>query len=128
MADQEEKAAQEAALGMMKAVYDDGEAEINGRTYQFLKMKHKKRRKVFAFFSRIQGMIAANDFSFMDSPDFEPVEAVIEDAVMIDNSLLSKLEDHWDRHPEDYIMFVITALGAISYPFLPVSRIDSAFG
>lgn len=113
---------QELAQSMIKAVYDDQEMEINGRSYKFLKMNHKKRRKVFSFMSRIQGMLTENDFSFMDWDDFEPVEKVIHDSITFDGSLISKLPSHWEEYPEDYINFTLTALPVISYPFLAGSR------
>jgi len=113
-----------AAMAMVKAVYDDQEMEINERSYKFVKMNHKKRRKVFAFMSRVQPMIAIKDFSFIDWPDFEAVEAVIHDHVTFNDSLISKIPTHWDVYPEDYVNFTLTALPVISFPFLGVSRTD----
>lgn len=109
---------QAAALAMIKAVYEDGIAEINGREYKFLGTTHQKRRKVFAFFSALQHRIAAGDFSFLDSPEFKPVEDVINDIVTFDGNLISKSKNHWEEYPEDYVKFISTALGVISYPFL----------
>lgn len=109
---------QRAALDMIKAVHDDGEAEINGRKYAFHKMTHKKRRKVFAFFTAIGQEVSAGNMSFLDSPGYEAVEAVIFNAVSYEGSLLSKLGDqHWEEHPDDYVTFIQIALQVISYPF-----------
>ncbi len=116
-----EEEQRQAAQGqaMIKAVYDDGVAEINDRSYTFIKMKHKDRRKVFAYFTHVAKQVQDSDMSFLDSPEFEPVEAVINKSVTLDGSLLSVLgDDHWDKHPEDYIMFISTALQVISYPFM----------
>lgn len=111
-----------AALDMIKAVYEDGEAEINGRIYTFCKMTHKQRRKVFSFYTQVAAAVERNDFGFLDTPAFEPVENVINNAVSIDGSLLSKVGDgHWEDHPDDYITFISTAMTVISYPFFPVS-------
>lgn len=107
----------EKAKAMIKAVYEDGEAEINGRKYAFTKMVHKDRRKVFAFCSRIQAQLAAGDFSFLDWPDFEPVEKVVNDHVLYNDAALSRLPTHWDKYPGDYLPFIGTALSTISYPF-----------
>lgn len=118
----DEKQQAEQARALVKAVYDDGEAAINGRVYVFTKMQHKKRRKVFAFYTRVAGQIQANDFSFLDSSDFERVEQVINDAVTYNDSLLSRLGDsHWEKHPDDYLTFIGMALAVISYPFLPAN-------
>lgn len=106
------------ALEMVRDVYEDGEAEINGRTYQLTKTNHKKRRKVFAFTSKIGPQMQRGDFSWMDSPEFASVEETINNIVMFDGDLLSRRPDHWDEYPEDYMIFIPTVLGAISYPFM----------
>lgn len=124
MAKQTKAAEQSAAQAMIQAVFDDKKMEINGRTYQFTNMTHKQRRKVFAFLSRIGDMMARKDFSFLDWPDFEPVEAVIESAIMFEGSTISKLTQHWDTYPGDYMMYITTAMQVISWPFLDVSRTD----
>jgi len=116
MSDQDKIA---AARAMFKAIFEDGEAEINGRIYRFTTMQHKQRRKVFAFYTRIGASAARGDFSFMDSPEFDAVEKVIGNAVLYNDSRLSVIGDaHWEKYPDDYLPFVTTALGVISYPFL----------
>jgi hypothetical protein len=112
---QEEK---KKALSMIKAVYDDGIAEINGREYKFLGTTHIKRRRVFAFYSSLQQTIKSGDMRFLDSPEFVPVEKVINEMVEINGSILTKSPDHWEEFPEDYMQFISIAMGVISYPFL----------
>ena len=110
---------EEQARNMIRAIYEDGEAEINGRVYRFTKMTHKQRRKVFAFYTSVSGDVARNDFSFLDSDRFGAVEDVINKSVTYNDSLLSVLGDaHWEKYPDDYLQFIPTALGVISYPFL----------
>lgn len=118
MSEEQEKQARD----MIRQVFEDQEATINGRVYRFTKMTHKKRRKVFAFFTRFGGQMRQQDFSFLDSPEFEPVEAVINDAVVFNDSLLSRLGDsHWEEYPDDYLPFIGVALAVISYPFMPAN-------
>ena len=107
----------ENAQAQIKAVFDDGFAEINGREYLFEKMNHKGRRKVFAYMSSIGPAITAGDFSFLDSNEFVPVERVISEYVSFDGMTLDKLKNHWDQYPQDYLTLTVTALGVISYPF-----------
>ena len=107
------------AQEMICAVYGDQEAEINGRVYCFTKMTHKQRRKVFAFYTRVAKQVEANNFSFLDSPEFAPVEETINKTVTYEGSLLSVLGDaHWEEHAEDYLPFIGISLAAISYPFI----------
>lgn len=106
------------ALDMVRAVYEDEAATINGRTYTLTKMVHQRRRAVFAFASKLGDDMRKGNFSWMDSPEFSNVERVINDHVLFDGQLISKLPKHWDEYPEDYIMFITTMLGAMSYPFM----------
>lgn len=106
------------AQEQLKAVYDDGFAEINGREYKFMKMQHMQRRKVFAYFTSVQTKVQNHDFSFLDHGTYQGVEKVMFDSILYDGSALSKLPNHWDEFPEDYVTLVMTALGVISYPFM----------
>lgn len=106
------------AQAMIKAVYEDGVATINGRDYQFTTAQHAQRRKVFAYYTKIGRELQNEDFSFLDSPEFEPVERTINRLVLFEGQALAKLPNHWDEYPEDYLRFIPTAMGVISYPFL----------
>lgn len=109
---------QNKSLDVIKAVYDDGVVEINGHEYKFLATTHSKRKQVFAFFSSVQHEIAKSDFSFIANDRFVTIEKVIGNMVTYDGNLLNKCPKHWDEYPEDYLKFITTAMGVISYPFL----------
>lgn len=115
---QPEQDMQTQAMQMVKAVHDDKCAEINGREYHITNINHIKRRKVFAFFTHIQHDLQRQDMWFLESKEWQEVERVIENCVTFNGDLLSKLNTHWDDYPEDYMLFIQTMLGAISYPFL----------
>lgn len=112
---------QQQAMAMIKAVYDDGFAEIHDRKYVFLKMQHQDRKKIFAFFSSVREKINNQDFSFIDSEGFEKVESIIYNYVSFNDSILSRIDNHWDKYPMDYLLLISTALAVISYPFLAAS-------
>lgn len=116
---------QQKALEQIKAVYDDGFAEINGREYHFLKMRHEQRRKVFAFYTAVAHEVQSGSFAFMDTPKFAEVEKVMFNSITFDGSLISKLPEHWEEYAEDYVTLVATALGVMSFPFLRGRLTDS---
>jgi hypothetical protein len=118
MSDQDKKA---KALEMIKAVVDDGCAEINGREYKFSRTVHKKRRKVFAFYTKVASQIESGNFGFLDSDEWDSIESLIADIVLFDGMQLSKQEDHWEKYPEDYMSFIGTVLPVISFPFFGAS-------
>jgi len=116
---EEQQSERTQALAMLKAVYDDQSATLpSGREYTLTKMTHKQRRRVFAFFTKNQRDIRNGVYSFLDSAEFEPVEKVIMDTVLFEGTQISKLPNIWDEQPEDYVIFITTMLGALSYPFL----------
>lgn len=114
----DEQIAQEQALAHIKAIYEDGTAVVNGRDYTFTKATHKKRLKVFSYFTGVREQIAKQDFSFMGDEYYESIEQTVSELVTFDGTLLSKKTNHWNEYPQDYMKFITMALGVISYPFL----------
>ncbi|MDR0453483.1 MAG: hypothetical protein LBH05_01575 [Deferribacteraceae bacterium] len=108
----------EAALAEIKAVYDDKEAEINGNIYTFTKTTHQKRLSVFAYMTKIQRQITDGDLSFFADKEFKAIQNIIDNVVMYEGSLLSKLPEHWEEHEEEFTAFYMMAMGVFSYPFL----------
>ena len=119
------KEKQEAGLAQIRAVYEDGEAEVNGRIYKFHKMMHVERRKVFAFQSSVAQQLSAGNFAFLDTPAFAQVEEVMWKNVSFQGSAISKLRDHWEEYPEDYMKLVSATMGVMSYPFMRAAGIAS---
>lgn len=112
------------AFDAVKSAYEDGFVEFNGRQYDFLKMQHLRRRTVFSFFSTIMQQVQQGNFAFLSSKAYEPIEKILFDHIQYDGSLLSKLPNHWEEYPEDYLEVVSTAMGVMSYPFMKGSRTD----
>jgi hypothetical protein len=116
----------EAALAQIRGVYEDSEAEINGRVYKFHKMTHVDRRKVFAFQSSVQQQMSSGNFAFLDTPVFAQVEEVMWKNISFEGATISKLREHWEEYPEDYMQLVSVAMGVMSYPFIRAAGIASA--
>lgn len=111
---------QRKSMEMVKSVYDDGVATINGSDYYFTKCTHTERKKVFAFFTEVQAEVASGSFAFMGRSDFEAIERIICSRVTYQGMQLTKIPNHWDddEHADDYLQFVTTAMAVISYPFM----------
>lgn len=106
------------SMKMIRDIYEDKVATINGNDYEFTKCTHNDRRKVFAFFSSIQRQVQQGDFSFLDRPDFHAVEKTMCDRITFDGVPISKRPTHWEEYPGDYLQFISVAMGVISYPFM----------
>src|SRR5690606_13667267 len=88
-------------------------------------MRHKKRVTVFSFYTSIRAQLEVGNMAFLDTPHFNQVFSVMCDHIMFDDMLLSKLPNHFDDYPGDFILLVQTALGVMSYPFLPASALST---
>lgn len=109
------KAIQAEAREQIKQCFEENEVTLpSGNTYTFTKLNHKRRLKVFTRFQ----LLEEQELMFFDSPDFDVVEKIVEETVLFNGMQLSKLEGHWDTHPQDFFLFYKTAMGVISYPFL----------
>ena len=111
MNDKEKETAEQ--LQLFAEIFRDKEAVINGRVYRLTKTTHSKRKKIFSF-----AQIMFSEASFLDSPRFEEIEALIQNLVLFEGELLSKKEDHWEKYPNDYMTFITNMIGAFSSPFI----------
>lgn len=107
-----------SAITQMKAVCEDGVATINGRDYKLTAMTHSERAKVFSFYASPSNTAAMNSFEFLDDPKYKEVEKVMFSRITFEDMQLSKLPNHFEEYPEDYIILISTAMGAMSYPFM----------
>lgn len=112
-----ENTSSNSELDMIKSVHDDGCATINGRTYTFGTFTHKKRLRVFAFSSSLGAEVSTGSFAFLASPEFQAINDLICENTLFDGMQISKLPEHWEKYPDDFIKFIMIAMGAISYPF-----------
>jgi hypothetical protein len=117
MTEEKDLTPEEAARAEIKAIHDDGFAEINGREYHFSKMTHGQRRKVFAYYSTVGQMVKSGNYGFMSTPEFAEVEKIVLAKVLFDGVQISKIEGHFEEYPQDYVTFINTTLTVISYPF-----------
>lgn len=116
---------QDEARQQAKELYEAGEIEVNGRIYEMLTMRHQKRLEVFAFYSEHGQMIAKGNFSSFVGQHFNHISKIMFDAITFEGNQLSKLPDHWDEYPEDFLQVVGTSMGVMSYPFIRGSNTGS---
>jgi hypothetical protein len=104
------------SLSLLKEIDTDRYAEINGRRYDLLNFTHRKRVKVWAYFSSVSSMIESGNYGFMGSDEYVEIENIIFNHTAFEKSALTG--KHFEKYEEDYLMFISVMLGAISYPFL----------
>lgn len=113
-------------LAQIKAVFDDGIAEINGTLYEFTKFTHAERLKVFSFYSGLVKNHATGEvrMDFWDDPAFHVVQKLIDSKILVEGVQVSKREAYWDQdeNVDDFVPYILTALQVITYPFLRGGR------
>ena len=115
----DEKAQQKKAQAQVAAIVKDGKAEINGNEYVFLKTTHRQRLKVFAYFTSVKELLGAGNFSFLDTREWDAIEAIIRGMVTFGgDSLKVRGDDHWEEFHADYLKFISVAMPVICYPFM----------
>ena len=102
----------------MESVQENGTFNLGGREYEFTRITHEKRIKVFSFYSAQVKNIEEGNFSFLAfDPFFKEVQKVIETCLKCDGALLKKKKRHWDEYPADFMPCVMTSLIHFSQPF-----------
>lgn len=104
---------------LLKAINNDKYAEINGREYHISIFTHKKRVKVWAYFTSVNVLIENGNYSFMDSNKFNEIEAIIFENTTFEKGKLSA--KHFEKYPLDYVKYITTMMGVITYPFFAES-------
>lgn len=115
-------------LEQMKAIAADGVLEVNGRTYKIGKYTHAKRVKVFASFSMLmpKGDDETGNMAVLGTPEFSRGEQVFMDNLLFDNMAVSRMGDHFEKYPEDYLTVLFLGMGAVCVPFgVSASSTDS---
>jgi len=107
------------AKKLLKEINDKGLAIINGRSYEIMSFTHKKRVKIWSYWTSVTVLIEVGNYSFMDSDKFREIEPILFENIVFEKNKLS--DAHFEKYPSDYINFITTMLGAISYPFFSES-------
>lgn len=112
----------EDPLENVRQCYEDGTAEVNGRSYKFCNINHKKRLKIFGYSSKIKGYLQEANLSFLGSDEQLKIEDLMFSNMTFNDSRLSGIDNHFDKYGEDYIPLFTMALSVFSYPFMKGSH------
>ena len=114
----EDTAQKESNISIVKKCYEDGSAEINGRSYKYCKVNHKKRLKIFGYASKIKNSLLAGDLSFLGSEEQLKIEELMFSNMTFNDSSLAKIGNHFDKYGEDYIPLFTMSLSVFTFPFM----------
>lgn len=107
----------EAILKQLDEWNEKGSFEVNGRVYKISKLSHQFRLEVLALYSQIEANITMGNYGFVTEPRFKELMKKVDDKILFENSQVSKLPDHFEKHAEDYMDYIAIGLKVICYPF-----------
>lgn len=114
------------SLAQVKAVYDEGVAEINGTSYKYTKFTHAERLKVFSFYSSLVKNQATGEvrMDFWDDAKFHEVQRLIDSKVLVEDIQISKRPNYWEQEEnmDDFMPLMLLSLQVITFPFLRGGR------
>ena len=116
MSDVEENNIPVDPFAVTKQCIEDGEMEINSRVYKICKMNMKNMRKVFGYYSLIQYELTCQNFSFIGSDEYEKIQSILFSHITYNDSSLNKIDGHFEKYPEDLLLFVMQSFSVFSYP------------
>lgn len=108
------------AQGFVKQCYEEKSFSVNGREYKYLPTTHEKRLRIFSYMMGIHKKMSSGDLSFMGSPEWKDIVRLMENLIMFDEQILSRIKDHWEdeEKSKDYAKLMLTSLQVIAYPLL----------
>lgn len=118
MSDEPKKETPKKPLDVIRECFEDGSAEINGRSYKFCKLNHRKRLQIFGFASSIKKDLLNQDLSFFGSESQLRIEELMFSNMTYNDSSLSKIDNHFEKYGEDYIPLFTMSLSVFTFPFM----------
>lgn len=97
----------------IKEILDDRFFELEGVRYDLLVVPRKTALKIVG----ISQMIAEKQCMIGDDKWFE-LEELIFKVFSVDNDMLIKKTDHFEKHSKNYMTFMSYAISVIAYPFV----------
>lgn len=105
-----------------KRCYEDGSAEINGRSYKYHEVSYKKGLKIVGYASKIQHLLVRGDLSFLGSDEQQDIEKLMFSNITYNDSRLSNIDNHFEKYRDDYIKLFTVSLSVFAYPFMSGSH------
>lgn len=96
--------------------------DIEGKEFKLSQMNHEFRVKVYATYSQIETNMILGNYGFLEDTKFKALFKEVENKVLFDDMLISKIPNFWDDNEEIYLSFIQTSLRLICYPFFRLKK------
>ena len=110
------------ALNQFEEWHNSKTFEIGDKTFVLSSLNHEFRVKTYALYSQIETNMILGNFGFLEDAKFKALFKEIENKVLFEDMLISKIPNFWDENEEIYLSFIQTSLKLICYPFFRLKK------
>lgn len=96
--------------------------DIEGKEFKLSQMNHEFRVKVYATYSQIETNMILGNYGFLEDAKFKALFEEVENKVLFDDMLISKIPNFWEENEDIYLSFIQTSLRLICYPFFRLKK------
>ena len=113
---EELEAKRNEALEELEKMHSEKSFTINDREYKITKLTHQFRLQVIAVYSKIEAKMTMMDYSFVIDKNFTDLMKKVDERILFEDALISKIPNHFDTYEEDYLDYVAVSLKVICFP------------
>lgn len=96
--------------------------QIEDKEFKISQMNHEFRVKVYALYSQIETNMILGNFGFLEDAKFKALFKEVENKVLFEDMLISKIPIFWEENEDIYLSFIQTSLKLICYPFFRLKK------
>lgn len=96
--------------------------QVEDKAFKLSQMNHEFRVKTYALYSQIETNMILGNYGFLEDPKFKALFKEVENKVLFDDMLISKIPNFWEENGDIYLSFIQTSLKLICYPFFRLKK------
>lgn len=96
--------------------------QVEDKEFKMSQINHEFRVKTYALYSQIETNIILGNFGFLEDAKFKALFKEVENKVLFDDMLISKIPNFWEDNEDIYLSFIQTSLKLICYPFFRLKK------
>lgn len=96
--------------------------QIEDKEFKMSQMNHEFRVKVYATYSQIETNMILGNYGFLEDAKFKALFKEVENKVLFEDMLISKIPNFWEDKEDIYLSFIQTSLKLICYPFFRLKK------
>ena len=96
--------------------------QVEYKAFKLSQMNHEFRVKTYALYSQIETNMILGNYGFLEDTKFKALFKEVENKVLFEDMLISKIPNFWEENEDIYLSFIQTSLKLICYPFFRLKK------